>query len=712
MAAPATSMTAQPPDLPRQQINTDGGVGFLGGVHSHHYGDYQAGAASQASRQATSQGVVLGKPISGQDPAALGVHASITVHDETTLVPYLARDHDERLRETLQQASTSDRASFVLLVGTSCAGKTRTLYEAATAVLPDWHLIAPNSDSKLAQVLMHGIPARTVVWLDELQDRLPVTPSGITAAKAIAELLDTEVGPILVAGTLWPTNHATMRARPDPTAAAAGAGAIPDLLTRATVVRVPDTFTDTDLQGQSAVDDPRIRQAIDTATHTERTGPGRMITQVLAGGTQLIHRLNPPDGTFAADEYSPAAKALLHAAGDLRRVGMPNPLPRWALDGAAPGYLTPPDHRPVDQWVPSALEEVIDAARHDDPLTGVRDHDHHQHGVPALTPHWAIGPTGEPLEAFDLHDYLHQDHLARHRQTATQPSLWAALTSHVHPRHLALALAEAAQDRGLLTAAIALTRSAFDPRARSDPAARPGFPRYVPGTHVATEEDVAAERCLVRLLSLRGEPDDLSELENLSEVSRYAAEAVARKTKPAPLHDDESRLARRRERIDFLMPLVSLAVREKLTDLVRSSTPTAVAAVRLAARDTVGEVVVAELLLLIGIQEGLADLRRLADNGNGLAHMLLLDYLTERRDIEGLRHLATTEGELGLFAQRKVAEVLCERGSEADLVELRGMVHGAVGSHALLALYRARSAIRHVSELDPAALPVFSPSRN
>ena len=427
----------------------------------------QPECAVQASRQATHAGHAVGDPIRAWDPGLLGVHASITVHDETTLTPYLARDHDQQLRQVLEHAAASEQPSLVLVVGTSCSGKTRTLYEAVTAVLPDWAVIAPRSDSRLAQALLDGIPAHTVIWLDELQDRLPAAPFGITAAKAINDLLDADVGPIVVAGTLWPRYLSAMRARPDPDQTRAGAGAIPDLLTHATVITVPENFTDNDLD-HVATNDPRLQLAIHTATHTEHPKHGRKITQVLAGGTRLLNRLYP-EGPPPGDEFSPAARAVLHAAGDLRRVGHPNPLPRWAIDGAAPGYLTPPDHRPPDHWLPAALAEVTQAARHDDTLTGDHSHDHHTHGIPALTPHWTATPTGDPFEAYDLHDYLLEDHLARHRRTPASPHVWATLTTEAHPPEVARVLARSAKSRGLFQITTALLLPHWRPdQQRSD----------------------------------------------------------------------------------------------------------------------------------------------------------------------------------------------------------------------------------------------------
>lgn len=121
----------------------------------------QAGAVA-ASRAATRQGVTLGRLVPDWDPADLGVHASITVHDETDLTPYLARDHDHQLRGHLAVAQESDQPTLLLVVGTSCTGKTRTLYEAINAVLPNWQLTAPTNDTALATLLINGIPAHTM----------------------------------------------------------------------------------------------------------------------------------------------------------------------------------------------------------------------------------------------------------------------------------------------------------------------------------------------------------------------------------------------------------------------------------------------------------------------------------------------------------------------------------------------------------------------
>ncbi len=423
------------------------GAGYIGGTHP-------AGTVTEASRQATRQGRVVGRPINEWSPAALRVHDSITVHDETSPTPYILRVHDQQLRQVLQQAAASHRPTLVLVVGTSCSGKTRSLYEAATAALPAWLLTAPKDDSDLAKTLLDGVPAGTVLWLDELQDLLPATPSGITAAKAIAELLNSDVGPMLFVGTLWPANLIVMKVRADPAAASAGAGAIPDLLAHAAVVEVPDAFTETDLD-RASVTDARLQRAIATAARTDHPDR-RKVTQVLAGGAQLVNRLYPTGEELPYNAFSPAARAILRAACDLRRFHVPSPLPRWAIEGAAPGYLDPPDHRPIDFWFSTALDETTEAARNDDPLVHRPRHDNHRGGVPALTPRWIPRVAAPSVEAYEVHDYLVQEHSRQQGQATPPHAFWSTIASHAADIAVSRRLWFEARCRGLFTTAIAI----------------------------------------------------------------------------------------------------------------------------------------------------------------------------------------------------------------------------------------------------------------
>ena len=615
-------MTPKRPAGPKvsRQKNTKGAFGFVGGDHEHHYhfpGTPDPRVAVQASIKATKAGAVLGRPIDQWDPADLGVHDSITVQDESTLTRYLRRDHDKKLRGHLKELkSPSTAPRLVLVVGTSCAGKTRTLYEAVGKVLPKWRLVAPRTDTELARVLLDGIPAHTVVWLDELQDQLTKTSHGVTAANAIRQLLESaEVGSILFAGTIWPTNRNALVARPAPEESSDGAGTISKLLKNAVEVEVPETFTDADLTTARNSKDARLRKAFATASEISDPEHGRKITQVLAGGAQLVNRLHPPPDNAPADKFSPAAGAVLHAAGDLRRIGMTNPIPRWALEGAAPGYLQPHTPRPAHTWLPAALAETTHDAADDDALTDHRNLDVHAKGVPALTPHWTTGPDGQLIEAYDLHDYLYQDHLNHHRASPTRPQLWDTLTSHQAQLDNPESIAAGAEARGLLTTAIDLIRPIAD----------------------ADTDDEYAQIVLVSLLATCADETALTELRTRADAGNRAAQYVLATLLAE--RGDETALTELRTRAD--------------------------------AGNLTAQYVLATLLAERGDETALTELRTRADTGEGLAQVRLAELLANRGDDAALTELRTRADTGEEPAQGRLTELLADRGNETALTELR-----------------------------------------
>jgi hypothetical protein len=198
-----------------------------------------------------------------------GVHATIVVNDFTTPTPYMRRKHDAKLREALSQLKQPNaRPRLVTVVGTSSSGKTRTIYEAAKEVLPNWNLVRPSDSSQLTRILEGGIPGNTVVWLDELQEFL--VAQGVAAARDIRQILeDTASPPIVFMATILPTNLMTLEQRPDPSYAQTWLGEISHLLRPTADDRhaVPDAFDEDELAAV-AQDDPRIAKAIQNAPGT------------------------------------------------------------------------------------------------------------------------------------------------------------------------------------------------------------------------------------------------------------------------------------------------------------------------------------------------------------------------------------------------------------------------------------------------------------
>lgn len=349
----------------------------------------------------------------------LGVHASIQIEPGAeTLPPYIPRDLDAELR-TVVAAAAAD-GGMVVLTGSSSVGKTRALFEAVRAAVPEWWLVHP-ADAPAVRALAERPSPRTVVWVDELQ-RYMDQPGGLPAA-AVRRLLDAGM---LVVGTLWPEDYATRTAlrvdgQSDPQAEDRA------LLGLARVIDVAAAFTPTERQrAEMLVSDPRIELALSSMT----VG----VTQVLAAGPELIRRWeNAPAG----HSYG---QAVITAALDARRVGAHAPLTADFLSAAAQSYLStsrralaPPD------WFNQAIRYATQPV----------------HGAAACLEPVAAG-MGK-VAGYVTADYLHQHARASRRTVAVPDAVWRALVDH-HQADDLFRIASNAERRGRSSEAIALYR--------------------------------------------------------------------------------------------------------------------------------------------------------------------------------------------------------------------------------------------------------------
>ncbi|MFI1996314.1 tetratricopeptide repeat protein [Actinoplanes sp. NPDC020271] len=343
------------------------------------------------------------------DPRRLGVHAAITSADSTDPPPYISRDIDRQLRDRLTDAA--GRGGFILLLGGSCVGKTRTLYEAVRAVVPQWSLLRPAPDGDL-RARLSSPPPQTVIWLDELQ-RFLTGPQRLTA-DVIRDALDHAA---IIVATLWPDEYHPRLARThsdrDNTSATHR-----ELLELAHVEEVPSSFSPRERRNATelARRDARIQIAVDTPDHG--------ITQILAAGPALVRAwLHPPD------TYS---RALITAAVDARRLGWTSPLPRNLLTDLVPAYLSPRERAaaPPD-WLDRSLTYATTVLLG---ATAVLD---------------AVAEHMSAVTGYTVTDYVLQ-HGRRTRRTERLPTAaWQALTTHIHDREDAERLADSAYDRGL-----------------------------------------------------------------------------------------------------------------------------------------------------------------------------------------------------------------------------------------------------------------------
>ena len=302
----------------------------------------------------------------------------------------------------------------MLLVGGSSVGKTRSVFEAVRALLPDWWLVHPAGPGELARPDAAAVP-RVVVWLDELQHYLD-GEHGLTGGVIRALLGDPH--PAVIIGTLWPDRYASYTAVPAPGDAHPHARER-QVLDLATVVRIDPEFSraERDRARVAAARDPRIGIGLGAA--------GYGLTQTLAAAPQLVARWED------AQTASPYGWAVLTAALDAARLGTRAPLSTEFLRAAAPGYCTGQQRAEAPgNWLERALAYATEKL----------------HGAVA-----ALSPAGDDImdrvAGYTMADYLDQ-HGRDARRTKTPPdTAWQALVDFHHPED-AVRIAEAAEHRG------------------------------------------------------------------------------------------------------------------------------------------------------------------------------------------------------------------------------------------------------------------------
>jgi len=395
--------------------------------------------ADQAARRHGEPGP--GWPIGSLDPFALEVHrpvtAKATVRELPLLPPYVRRTHDENLAQVMARA-VAGQSMMAVLVGESSTGKTRACWEAVRQLPAAWRLWHPFDPTRPEAALadLARVGPRTVVWLNETQLYLN-TPgdTGERVAAALTTLLTAPArAPVLVLGTLWPEHWDALTRSGD---AHRQARAVLD----GTTIRVPPAFTGPALADlrRTASTDPRLAEAAGAADGEA--------AQFLAGAPeQLARYLNAP----------PAARAVIEAAMDARRLGHGLALPRALLEAAAPAYLTDTQWQQADEdWLEQALAYTAAPRKG---LAGPVTLLHPRPGPDA----GPAGAAGRP--AYRLADYLDQ-HGRRHRAETFPPAGFWAAARNCAPADQA-ALGDAARDRGQYRHAAQLWKNAAE---RGDP---------------------------------------------------------------------------------------------------------------------------------------------------------------------------------------------------------------------------------------------------
>ncbi|MEU5943554.1 tetratricopeptide repeat protein [Micromonospora sp. NPDC047548] len=274
-------------------------------------------------------------PVSSFSAAWAGVHPTIRLKSaqrsgskdedaQETAPLYIKRVIDQELNDRLTKARQRGQG-FVLLIGNSSAGKTRSAYEAVVSIFPDWNVFLPSSAEDLHWLTRQQVKKPTIVWLDELQRFLPGGgSSGIGKETFLA--LWSKRKPVIFLATIWPNRYQHYLSPPERPEgyAAQRKDRIVGTLHIAERIYVEDSFTASELAAARALakKDYRIKVALQDSHYG--------VTQVLAGAPELVASWQH------ADSYS---KAVITAAVDVRRLGIEGSLTPALLKRAAGVYL-------------------------------------------------------------------------------------------------------------------------------------------------------------------------------------------------------------------------------------------------------------------------------------------------------------------------------------------------------------------------------------
>ncbi|WP_405827367.1 hypothetical protein [Streptomyces sp. NBC_00105] len=391
-------------------------------------------AATAASRTPSSHEPALGKPISGWEPHDLEIHPAgppapdgpgLEATGRQVLPGYVRRAHDQVLAKAVRDVGKGI-SRMLVLVGTSSTGKTRACWEAVQPLADrGWRLWHPfdQTRAEAAREDLHRVQPRTVVWLNEAQHYLGSRTAGERIAAAVHQLLVTpERGPVLVLGTLWPEYAHQYTTLPSPGGEDPHSRAR-ELLSGRTLT-VPDSFDAPALAAAAALAESGDRLLADTLTRAHTDG---RITQDLAGAPELLNRYQ---------HATPAAKALLEAAIDARRLGVGLHLPQAFLTDAARDYLSQSDYDQLSEnWAEAAFAELARTVHGKQaPLRRTIPRPPRRPPTPSTATLPAPRPAG-PM--FRLADYLEQHGRTTHTHLCPPSSFWHAAHTHLaHPDDL------------------------------------------------------------------------------------------------------------------------------------------------------------------------------------------------------------------------------------------------------------------------------------
>ena len=262
------------------------------------------------------------------NPVALGVHQA--AQGLTSGAPaYIARDVDSELQKRLAAGG------FVLLVGDSTAGKSRTAFEAMSKTLADHVLIYPSDRDTIVPAILRGVQERKcVLWLNDLENYLGA--GGLVPAQIVRLLSGKEHHRVILATIRTYEQNRLANSDSHDDNDHRVLHDIRQVLDLAYSIRVPRLFSSDELhRARAKASDLRIAEAI---RHADSYG----VAEYLAAGPELLRCWE--DARTSSQGPNARGAALVAAAVDLRRAGFLSPISRTLLDKIHGHYLKSPEH--------------------------------------------------------------------------------------------------------------------------------------------------------------------------------------------------------------------------------------------------------------------------------------------------------------------------------------------------------------------------------
>lgn len=278
-----------------------------------------------------------------KDPVVLGVKPATA--EPGTLAPwnppYVGRDADERLDAMLTFSQ------FVLIVGDSASGKSRTAFEVIQRKFADRAIIIPARRESLSALLNGGIEFRGVlVWLDDLDSYLGTDKFTLADLERLVGSGQHEVSVIA-------TIRKAAYDRFDQEAAISERKLL-SLAAQLTLHRQL-TYSEQVTAERVASGDSMLGTVLARLAGDETRAYG--LAEYLAAAPYLIRRFDNADDVGGMT----IGVALVRAAVDWRRVGITRPIPKDALFELCRHYLPFDDAAQVDD---DAMDTALRWATH------------------------------------------------------------------------------------------------------------------------------------------------------------------------------------------------------------------------------------------------------------------------------------------------------------------------------------------------------------